>query len=154
MKKEDPVSKRQQRHLSAIAEFDYSIHHVSGKMNPVADALSRNCSSLTTCGIDLKDLAAEQEKDPPPLSPDTHLSSWRASNFQTGQPSYVTSAPVPPDPGYPPHSAGRSSISSTASPSHPERRPSQRSSQSTSGTPSPLMFVNGRPPAFPARSPR
>ena len=39
-KKSDPISKRQQRHLSAISEFDCRLYHVSGRLNPVADALS------------------------------------------------------------------------------------------------------------------
>merc|ERR1712107_661326 len=38
----DPWNARQARHLSAIAEFSSDIRHVSGKLNPVADALSRN----------------------------------------------------------------------------------------------------------------
>ena len=68
-KKSDPISKRQQRHLSAISEFDCRLRHVSGKLNPVADALSRNCSSLTLCGLDLHALQAEQERCPPPPLP-------------------------------------------------------------------------------------
>ena len=65
-KKSDPISKRQQRHLSAISEFNCQLHHISGRLNPVADALSRNCSALTVCGLDLHALAAEQQKFPPP----------------------------------------------------------------------------------------
>merc|ERR1712175_56774 len=38
----DPWNARQARHLSAIAEFSTDIRHVSGKLNPVADVLSRN----------------------------------------------------------------------------------------------------------------
>ena len=68
-KKSDPVSKRQQRHLSAISEYDCTLRHISGKLNPVADALSRNCSSLTMCGIDLKELAKQQSEAPPPPLP-------------------------------------------------------------------------------------
>ena len=68
-KKSDPISKRQQRHLSAITEFDCRLRHVSGKFNPVADALSRNCSALTVCGLDLRALADEQQKCPPPPLP-------------------------------------------------------------------------------------
>ena len=68
-KKSDPISKRQQRHLAAISEYDCTLHHISGKMNPVADALSRNCAALTICGLDLNALAAEQVREPPPTLP-------------------------------------------------------------------------------------
>ena len=64
-KKSDPISKRQQRHLSAITEFDCKLRHVSGKDNTVADALSRNCNALTVCGLDLHALAKEQQQCPP-----------------------------------------------------------------------------------------
>ena len=71
-KKSDPISKRQQRHLSAITEFDCRILHVAGKHNAVADALSRNCAALTSCGLDLQASASEQQRSPrtlPPLAP-------------------------------------------------------------------------------------
>ena len=68
-KKADPVSKRQQRHLSAISEYSCTLKHISGKLNPVADALSRNCNALTLCGIDLKELANQQQQAPPPPLP-------------------------------------------------------------------------------------
>ena len=76
-KKSDPISKRQQRHLSAITEFDCRLYHVSGKLNPVADALSRNCSALTVCGLDLRALADEQQKCPPPSAASTFLAEVR-----------------------------------------------------------------------------
>ena len=38
----EPWSLRQQRQLTAISEFSTDIQHVSGKNNPVADALSRS----------------------------------------------------------------------------------------------------------------
>ena len=38
----DPLSARQQRHLAAISEFTTDIKHVEGRLNPVADALSRH----------------------------------------------------------------------------------------------------------------
>ena len=69
LKKSDPISKRQQHQLSAIAEFDCKLHHISGKSNAVADALSRNCSALTVCGLNLHALAEEQLKCPPPPLP-------------------------------------------------------------------------------------
>ena len=37
----DPWSNRQQRHLAYISEFTTDIHHIQGKDNHVADALSR-----------------------------------------------------------------------------------------------------------------
>lgn len=60
----DPCSHRQQRHLSAIAEFNCEIHHVAGKCNPVADALSRNTIAMAHLGVDFQELATEQKQDP------------------------------------------------------------------------------------------
>lgn len=59
----DPCSSRQQRHLSAIAEFNCTFKHVSGKNNPVADALSRNAISMVQMGVNLHDLARQQKQD-------------------------------------------------------------------------------------------
>ena len=52
-KKLDPASSRQQRHLSAIAEFSCIFQHVPGTNNDVVDALSRNCIALAHGGIKL-----------------------------------------------------------------------------------------------------
>ncbi len=38
----DAWSKRQQRHLSFISKYTTNRQHISGKDNPVADALSRH----------------------------------------------------------------------------------------------------------------
>jgi cleavage and polyadenylation specificity factor subunit 1 len=40
-RRSDPISARQQRHLSFIAEFAPSIRHITGESNIVADTLSR-----------------------------------------------------------------------------------------------------------------
>ena len=64
VKRSDPCSSRQQRHLSAISEFNCSFRHVAGKDNPVADALSRNAVALIHLGMDLKELALRQRQDP------------------------------------------------------------------------------------------
>ena len=59
-KKSDPLSARQQRHLSAISEFNCCLRHIPGKNNPVADALSRNAISSVSVGLDYSNLAALQ----------------------------------------------------------------------------------------------
>ena len=65
-KAEDPWSSRQQRHLSAIAEFGCEIEYVPGEKNPVADALSRVEISAVHLGIDYRviaDAQAANQKD-------------------------------------------------------------------------------------------
>ncbi|XP_066958547.1 uncharacterized protein [Macrobrachium rosenbergii] len=57
-------SARQQRHFTAITEFGYTIKYVSGRKNPVADALSRVEINSLQLGINYKDLAKEQAVDP------------------------------------------------------------------------------------------
>ena len=78
-KKSDPISARQQRHLSAISEFNCTLHHVPGKQNPVADALSRNSISAINVGLDYVNLASRQRSSTE--LPDLHDSSsslqWR-----------------------------------------------------------------------------
>ena len=61
-KKLDPISARQQRHLSTISEFNCTLRHISGKQNPVADALSRNSISSISMGIDYQRLALLQQE--------------------------------------------------------------------------------------------
>lgn len=62
----DPWSARQQRHLTAVSEFTTSVRHVTGKNNPVADALSRTTVAAVHTllpGIDYSALAAAQLTD-------------------------------------------------------------------------------------------
>ena len=71
----DPLSARQARHLSAVAEYSTDIRHVQGKLNPVADALSRHApvadqdpsdflvSAVSASATDLPALAAAQAND-------------------------------------------------------------------------------------------
>lgn len=101
-KKSDPVSKRQQRHLSAITEFDCVIRHISGKLNPVADALSRNCSSLTTCGIDLKLLEEQQHLAPPPTLPQHSKIVFEQIKFPEGPSILCDTSTGTPRPWVPP----------------------------------------------------
>ena len=60
LKTTDSWSPRQQRHLSAVAEFITTIRHQSGESNFVADWLSRASINVVTLGVDYKKLAAEQ----------------------------------------------------------------------------------------------
>ena len=78
----DPISARQSRHLSAIAEYTTDIQHVAGKNNIVADALSRQIpptipqvptdfedlpdfriAAASASATDLHDLAVAQAED-------------------------------------------------------------------------------------------
>ena len=78
-KKSDPISARQQRHLSAISEFNCSLQHIPGKNNPVADALSRNSISSVSMGLDYANLAAlQRENQDSPELQDPHSSlQWQ-----------------------------------------------------------------------------
>lgn len=60
----DPWSARQQRHLSAIAEFGCEIEYVPGERNPVADALSRVEIDAVHLGVDYSAIADAQVNDP------------------------------------------------------------------------------------------
>jgi len=60
----DAWSDRQQRHLSAIAEYNCEIEYLPGNKNPVADALSRIQLNAVQLGIDYKALAEAQANDP------------------------------------------------------------------------------------------
>ena len=56
---------RRQRHLSFISEFNADLHHVAGKDNVVADALSRPAAAVAPAPrgqVDFADLARAQEK--------------------------------------------------------------------------------------------
>ena len=79
-KKTDPISPRQQRHLSAIAEYNCTLRHVPGKNNPVADALSRNAISTVSSGIDYTHLASLQQQylDDPELHDTSSSLEWHS----------------------------------------------------------------------------
>ena len=64
VKSGEPWSARQQRHLSAIAEYNCVMEYVPGKKNPVADALSRVEINSVHLGISYKELADAQCSDP------------------------------------------------------------------------------------------
>ena len=79
-KKTDPLSARQQRHLSAISEYNCTLKHVPGKKNPVADALSRISISSVSTGIDYPHLAAlqQQHHDDPEIHDPASSLDWRS----------------------------------------------------------------------------
>ncbi len=68
IKRTDPWSPRQQRHLSYISEYSTDIHHVSGKDNIIADGLSRSFTIAAATwkqhGLDPHQLAEAQASDP------------------------------------------------------------------------------------------
>jgi hypothetical protein len=49
-RRSDPVSARQQRHLSFIAKFALTIRHITGESNIVADTLSRPATAFSGPG--------------------------------------------------------------------------------------------------------
>ena len=59
-----PWSGRQQRPLTYISEFTTDITHLSGKLNHVADCLSRAVAGAVHLGLDYGSMAAEQATDP------------------------------------------------------------------------------------------
>ena len=73
----DAWSLRQRRHLSAIAEFNCSLRHLPGKLNPVADALSRAPIDSVHLGLDYNHLAREQQRDPEMPACRTSITSFR-----------------------------------------------------------------------------
>ena len=60
----DPKSAMQARHLAFISSFTTDVRHVEGKRNAVADALSRVEIDAVSLGVDFKDLAQAQQRDP------------------------------------------------------------------------------------------
>ena len=60
-KQSDPLTTRQQRHLSYISEFTTDIRHIEGKQNVVADCLSRSTMNNVSLGIDFQDMARVQK---------------------------------------------------------------------------------------------
>ena len=59
-KKSAPWSARQARQLAAISEYTTDIRHISGKANPVADALSRPTIDAVCDGLDYRAMGREQ----------------------------------------------------------------------------------------------
>ncbi|CAH8466172.1 unnamed protein product [Dicrocoelium dendriticum] len=62
----DKYSPRETRHLDYVSQFTTDVRHVSGALNPVADALSRiqQISLSPGTNIDLAAMAAAQQADP------------------------------------------------------------------------------------------
>jgi hypothetical protein len=104
-RRSDPISARQQRHLSFIAEFAPSIRHITGASNVVADTLSRpssECShppplqgpaapsvAATYSGPSEADQGSNEVKvpsgssvPPPPLGHLLHLLLWTWSHWR------------------------------------------------------------------------
>lgn len=59
-KMSDPWSARQQRQLAYISEFTNHLQHIDGKLNVVADCLSRVQINAVSLGMDFADLARAQ----------------------------------------------------------------------------------------------
>ena len=76
-KKSDPESNRQQRQLAAIAEYNCTLHHLPGKSNCVADALSRGIIAATDIGLDLNQLERLQKDEEEEARKNTSLSFVR-----------------------------------------------------------------------------
>jgi len=79
----DAWSNRQQRQLSSIAEFNCTIEYTPGKMNPVADALSRVEINSVHLGINYDEIATAQEGDPETAAYRTAITSllWKDVDF-------------------------------------------------------------------------
>ncbi|XP_068211785.1 uncharacterized protein [Palaemon carinicauda] len=60
----DVWSPSQRRYLSAVAECNCTLQHVPGKMNPVADALSRNTLAAVQLVFDYIAMAKARRQDP------------------------------------------------------------------------------------------
>ena len=76
-KKTDPESNRQQWQLSMIAEYNCTLHHLPGKSNCVADALSRGIIAATDIGLDLNQLERLQKDEEEEARKNTSLSFVR-----------------------------------------------------------------------------
>ena len=62
-KKTDPISARQRRQLSAIAEYNCNLQHVAGNDNTVADALSRSTIATAELSLDIAELQRLQKQE-------------------------------------------------------------------------------------------
>ena len=60
----DPTSAMQARHLALISTYTTDVQHVEGKRNAVADALSRVEIDAVSLGVDFRELARAQQRDP------------------------------------------------------------------------------------------
>ncbi|CAM1310666.1 Uncharacterised protein r2_g2090 [Pycnogonum litorale] len=80
----DTWSARQQRHLSAIAEFGCVMEYVPGHNNPVADALSRIEIPGVHLGIDYNELANAQKDDPETTAYRTAITGLRWEDVPFG----------------------------------------------------------------------
>ncbi len=75
---------RQQRTLAEISEYSTEIRHISGKANPVADALSRTFVNALRSSIDYEELAIEQEKDPETIAARTSITELQWTDIAIG----------------------------------------------------------------------
>ena len=80
----DSWSAMQARHLSAISEYTTDIRHLEGKVNVVADALSRVGIDQISLGIDYNDLARAQQKDPETAAARTMITNLRMQDVVLG----------------------------------------------------------------------
>ena len=80
----DAWSARQQRHLSAIAEFGCTLQYIPGKKNPVADALSRVEIDNVQLGVNYEDLAEQQQLDPETSNYRTSITSLQWKDVPLG----------------------------------------------------------------------
>ena len=60
----DPKSAMQARHLAFISEYTTDVQHMEGNKNAVADTLSRVEIGTVSLGIDFRELARAQQRDP------------------------------------------------------------------------------------------
>ena len=86
-KSSEPWSAQQQRQLSYVSKFTTDICHVSGKENPVADALSRieigqNMVAALHEGLDFTAMARDQQHDPDIQAYRTAITGLRFEDVQ------------------------------------------------------------------------
>ena len=96
-RKGDPLSSRQQRQLSYIAEFPVTIKYIKGSDNDIADCLSRPANTCTTeqqimkesflsssvsMGIDFEQLSIAQENDPESVTIQSKYKSLTWANIE------------------------------------------------------------------------
>ncbi|XP_068228017.1 uncharacterized protein [Palaemon carinicauda] len=69
------------RYLSAVADNNCTLHYLSGKINPVADALSRNTLAAVQLGLDINALAEARRPNPEYQSCKISCTSLRWEDF-------------------------------------------------------------------------